>query len=273
MPPSLSTAADKLIAAYQEAALRLERILKAATTPKDRKAALARVNSLLSELEALSADYIQQEIPLQYKEGSQEAIRELQKVRGLVVDDTFTATHREALQALADDARLKFASSIQSVRNGVAAKFRAADRQQIMTKLITSEIEGDALPQKQVKILLEQSGVTGVQTRRGTIALEDYASMLTHTVLAEAHNTGAANRYISNGVQYGEVIERGDAPDYVCQWMRGKIVWLGDRRLINPFHPRCYGGIKPFFGDTSKAIKSPEDPRIPAEVKKAMLRK
>lgn len=267
------TADERLMSAYQEAALRLNRLLSEARNPGVRKRILASINSLINELDTITAEYIQQQIPIQFKEGSDEAIAQLRKVAGFPVDDTFTTLHREALQALADDATLKFANALQSVKNGVKTAIRQSQKQQILTELITSEITGDSAPQKRVKILLEESGAVGIQTRSGLRTLEDYSSMLTHTILAEAHNTGAATRYISNGVQYGTIIERADAPDGTCQWMRGKVVWLGDRRLLNPYHPRCYGGVKPFIGEPLAPILSPDDPRIPAEVRKMLLRR
>ncbi len=55
--------------------------------------------------------------------------------------------------------------------------------------------------------------------------------------------------------------------------MRGKIVWLGDR-LFNPFHPNCMGGIVPAVGPFAEVtIWVPHDPRIPAEVRKTMLKR
>lgn len=273
MPPQSMSADERLMAAYQEAALRLNRLLAEARTPSVKKQVLARINALINELDTMTAEYIQQQIPIQFKEGSSEAIAQLRKVSGFSVDDTFSTLHTEALQALADDATLKFANALQSVKNGIKTAIRQSQKQQILSELITSEITGDAAPQKRVKILLEQSGAVGIQTRSGLRTLEDYSSMLTHTILAEAHNTGAATRYISNGIQYATVIERTDAPDATCQWMRGKVVWLGDRRLLNPYHPRCYGGIKPFIGEPVDPIRSPDDPRIPSEVRKMLLRR
>ena len=93
-----------------------------------------------------------------------------------------------------------------------------------------------------------------------------------NTVLSEAHNTGAMTRYVSSGVQFGEVIERADAKDSACNFMAGKIVWLADRRLLPPYHPNCRGGIKPFLGELHNPIMTANDPRIPADARKLILR-
>ena len=55
--------------------------------------------------------------------------------------------------------------------------------------------------------------------------------------------------------------------------MRGKIVWLGDRRLLPPYYPNCMGGIRPFLGKPENPIMSVDDSRIPAEARKLILRK
>ena len=72
--------------------------------------------------------------------------------------------------------------------------------------------------------------------------------MLVGTVTAEAHNTGAVTRYAANGVGFARVIERRDAPDRTCQWRRGKVIGLADRRLglvVPPLAlPAEYDGLR-----------------------------
>lgn len=116
--------------------------------------------------------------------------------------------------------------------------------------------------------------ITAFQGRNRNWGLEDYSSMLTHTILADAHNTGSATRYVQNGVQFARVIERTDAPDRTCKWMNGKVINVLDRRLLNPFHPNCMGGIAPFLGEAPQdAIMSAEDPKIPADVRAMLLKR
>lgn len=255
MPPKITEADQRLMTAFQEAALRLDRILGSVSSPGDRRRALAQVEAVLSQLDQLSADYIREQVPLQYVKGSNEAIAQLRKLRGFTdtINETFTAIHQEALQQLADDAAQKFGSSLEGVRRSARSAITKSTKQAVMNKLIQNEIEGKSNPAVDTQKVLEDAGITAIQGSTRGWTLEDYASMLTHTVLADAHNTGAANRYVSNGVEYGEVVERADAPDKVCQWMRGKIVWLGDRRLLNPFHPRC-------MGESSRSSGTPRTP-------------
>ncbi len=96
--------------------------------------------------------------------------------------------------------------------------------------------------------------------------------MLTHTVLADAHNTGAAMRYASNNVQYARRIERPDCCE-ICRPLRDKIVFIGDSRLLPPTHPWCFGGITPYIGEPEKPIMSPDDPRIPDKTRRYLLKK
>lgn len=260
------------MAAYQEAALRLQRALGEAKTPAQRKRYLSQVEAILGQLDEITAGYLGDELPQQFRDGSDEAIAQLRKVRGLVVDDTFTQIHTQALQELVDDATLKFATALEGVRASAKSAIKKATKQEIVNKLVQAEIEGASRPSVGTRKTLEEAGIVAIQSANRGWNLEDYASMLTHTILADAHNTGAMTRYLSNGIEYGEVIERGDAPDSTCRFMRGKIVWLGDRRLIPPFHPNCFGGIKPFLGTPKGPIRSPEDARIPADVKKMLLK-
>jgi hypothetical protein len=271
MPPKVSAADEQLMAAYQEAALRLSRILAEAKGSNRRKV-LAEVNALLAQLDQLSARYITEQVPIQYTAGSDEAIAELKKVEGFPVDETFSTLHTEALNVLAQDASDKFANALQGVRKEASSLITAVQKQEIQKKILQSQVEGAARPQDLVKTYLEQEGIVSLRGARKW-TLEDYSAMVARTTLAEAHNTGAINRYLTNGVQYGEVIERATAPDGTCMWMRGKIVFLGDRRLIPPFHPNCMGGVKPFLGTPVEPIMSPDDPRIPAEVRLMLLRR
>lgn len=273
MPPKVSTADERLIAAYTEAALRLQRLLDSAT-PNKRRIILRQVDQILQELDALTAEYIQQELPIQFQGGSDEAIRQLRMVRGFgEIEDTFGTIHIQAIEQLAEDATLRFANALQTVRMDARARMTKLQKQKIVGELIASEIEGAANPAARVQKVLEDEGIVGIRTSNGReLSLEHYASTLTYTIIAEAHNTGAMTRYAANGVGYVEVIERETACP-ICGPMRGKIVALGDSRLTPPFHPNCFGGIRPFMGEPENPIRSIDDPRIPDRTRQAMLRK
>jgi hypothetical protein len=273
MPPKIQGPDRRLIAAYQEAALRLSRIL-ADVSPANRRILLRRIDLLLSELDQLTAKYLSEALPLHFRDGSDEAIERLRKVQGFgEIDRTFGTIHTEALQALADDATLKFANALEGVKRETRSVITKANKEAVIRELIASEIEGAAAPEKRVAELFRDQGVTAFQGARRKWTLEDYSAMLTRTILADAHNTGATTRYASNGVQFVRIIEREDAPDVTCRWMRGKVVSIADRRLLNPYHPGCMGGLEPYLGDTSEAILTAEDPRIPDKVRKMLLKR
>lgn len=271
MPPRVTDPDRKLIAAYSEAALRLRRALDGATSA-NRRRLLALVDSYLNELDALTGKYVRENLVQHFRDGSTEAIEQLKKIRGFgTIDEEFGLIHREAMQALADDAVESFGNGLTTAKRSAKKAINQATRRQILTETIASDVQGQSPTERVKRILLDQ-GITALQSGNRRWTLEHYASMLTNTLIADAHNQGAATRYVSNGVQYVEVIERVTAPDITCQTMRGKIVKLGDSRLIPPLHPNCFGGIKPFMGDPTGAIESVDDPRLPAEVR-AMLRK
>lgn len=272
MPPRTREADDRLIAAYTEAALMINREL-AQASPNRRAAILRRVGSILSQLDELSATYVTEQLPIHFKAGSSEAIASLRSMNFPEIDTTFGAIHQEAIDALVSDANLKFANTLEGVRREASSALSRAQKDQVIRQVVQDELSGNAGTAKSVKGVFADQGITAFRSPTRSWNLEDYAAMLTRTILAEAHNTGAMTRYVSNGVEFGEVIERSTAPDGVCQWMRGKIVWLGDRRLLPPFHPNCMGGVKPFLSKPENPIMSAEDPQIPEDVRKMLLKR
>jgi uncharacterized protein YbjQ (UPF0145 family) len=272
MPPKLTHGDDKLISLYREAALRIARLLSSVKTPKDAKDAERAVNAILRELEQSTADYLGKDLTGHFKRGSEEAAAALRKLQS-GVETSFTQVHQEALNELRKDAALKFANALEGVRRETSKLVTAAEKQRIINKLIKGEREGAGRPAEQVKALLEQRGIVALESATRKWTLENYADMLTRTVLAEAHNTGAMTRYLSNGVGFGQIIEHADTKDATCKFMNGKVVSLADRRLLPPYHPNCMGAVKPFLGTPDAPIMSPEDPRIPAEVKSMLLQR
>jgi len=61
--------------------------------------------------------------------------------------------------------------------------------------------------------------------------------MLTRTILAEAHNAGAATRYAVNGVECVRVVERATARKTICGPMAGKVIWLTTPSSAVVLHP------------------------------------
>lgn len=272
MPPKITTADERLIAAYREAALRLERTLQDANG-RNKSAILRRINVILAELSQLSNDYVTRDLVEKFKEGSEEAVKLMLKTDGIEeVDVSFTQIHKEAMQQLADDATLKFANAIEGARREASSLLTRVQKQKILGKLIAAEIEGASNPAARVQEVLEEEGIVSLRTPSRRITIEAYADMLVNTLLGEAHNLGALTRYVSNGLEYVRVIER-DTACPICKPMDDKIVWLGDPRLIPIYHPHCRGGIAPFQGEPENPIRSIDDPRIPEKTRTAMLRK
>lgn len=402
MPPRTRAEDERLIAAYHEAALRIQRTL-GDLTPRNKRVVLRRVDSIVAELDGLTAGYLQEALPLHFTDGSDEALVQLRAALGSnagatasvieladgttvrvptgflyhatpagnvasidrtglqprvsrldeggaasgrvylalnpavagsglemnkdgtklvrvpagevtgarldphipgelsvyvtepippehievqtekgrwrplrepAIDGTFGVIHTQALKALSEDAKLKFANTLEGVRRGARSAVSAAAKQHVIGKLLVAEIEGASNPAKLVSDAFKEQEITAFQGKNRAWTLEDYAAMLTHTVLAEAHNTGAATRYATSGVQFVQIIERADAPDRTCQWMRGKVVSLSDPRLLNPFHPNCMGGFVPVVGEIpANPLLTADDPRIPADVRKMLLKR
>jgi len=272
MPPRISDAERRLIAGYTEAAHRVERLVREAK-PAQKRFLMTSVDAVLRSLEDLTRGYIRDDVPAQFLRGSDEAIKQLRQIRSKVeIEQTFTQVHKAAVQQIADDASQSFGRSIVELRKTVERTVSTARKQEIINELIIAEVSGTNA-KDQVKKVFEDADVFGIRVGNRTLSLDHYAAMLSHTIVAEAHNVGAATRYVSNGVEYGIRIERADAPDLPCQWMRNKVIWLGETRFVGPIHPNCMGGIKPYFGDTSQALRSLDDPRIPEKVRTALSKR
>ena len=272
MPPKITAADRILVSAYAEAALRIERLLQSSDV-RQSAILLGRVDSILAELRDISQRYVGTDLPEHFVKGSNEAIAKLTSLSSFGdIDTSFGPLHRETIQRIADGAADSFGNAVVSLRKSVELKISQAEKKRVVTELIAANVEGSDTT-KAVKEALDDIGIIGVRAGERTLNLEHYASLVANTVLADAYNMGAATRYIANGVEYGRRIERADAPDKLCQWMRDKIVWLGEPRFVGALHPNCFGAIVPYFGDTSQAIRSLDDPRVPEYVRKALSRR
>jgi hypothetical protein len=270
--PVLTEAENRLIAAYVEAALQVQRQLQTFTKPADRAAILQRINAILKQLDQLTVDYLQNDLPQRYKDGSALALAELRKLKIRDLDTDYTPFDTEAIRQLAEDARIRFANGIDAVRRDATVRMTEATKTAVIQKIMVNEIEGATQPAKAVKAIFDQQGIISLRSPARRWNLEDYADLLTRSISADAHNTGAARRYAVNGVDFARVIERETACK-ICQPMRGQVIWLGEPSLRPPYHPRCNGGIAPVTGTPDNPIRSVDDPRIPSLTRDAILRR
>lgn len=271
--PALSHEDRKLIAAYARAAEILSKQIRT-IKPNQTDRFKRQVRSIVSELEDLTASYLPDNLRLQYINGSTEAVEHLRSLAQFKgdIDETFTQLHREALQQLVTDAKDKFATALVSVTRRGDRIVTNLQKQRIQEQILLSEIQGENAVSK-VKDYLEGQQITAVRASNRDWGLEEYSAMLVHTVVAEAHNTGAANRYLQNGVQHARRIERVNCCKF-CRPFKDKIIWLGDRRLLPPSHPWCFGAITPAIGPFEEVpLRSPHDPRIPNYARDFLLKK
>lgn len=265
---------ERLLVAYTEAANQMLRILSTANG-RNRQRILAQIDAILSQLDELTAEYIQEGLPEQFRRGSDEAIRELRKVSGFgEIDSTFGLIHTAAIQVLADNARLSFGNSLQATRNGIASRLTSLEKERVLREIIQKEISGQVNVRLNVRDIFAEQGISGFRTSNGrSISLEVYANTLVETLVAEAHNTGAITRYVANGITVGRVIERETACD-ICFPMKNKLIALDVPALAPPYHPHCRGTVVPVIQpkNSEYVIKSADDSRIPSNVRKFMRR-
>ena len=152
MPPRISKADRRLIAAYNEAALRIKREIDAVGANPKRKLLLARIDPILGQLQRMTKEYVQAELPEHFRSGSAEAVQGLKKLAGFgEVDGEFSQLHKEALQEIADDASESFGEGLRSVRRGVEKAITRAEKQRVIGEILVQEVQGAANPAKAVK--------------------------------------------------------------------------------------------------------------------------
>jgi len=215
------------------------------------------INKIAADLERETKNWLVVEIPQEYKKGSKQAVDDAGKL-GLTFDKTgFGQVHKEAIQALTEDAYLDFASGIEGVRRAGRGFVSEVVKKKINERIISGQLEGKALDnvKREVKQLVEDTGFTALVDRGGKHwTIDSYAEMLVRTHVIKANGEGTKNRLLANQVDLVEISTHSTACT-ICQPYEGKVYSLTgksegyDKAPELPIHPNCRHSYMPYIED------------------------
>lgn len=265
----LTTENDRnLIAAYIEAAERLRKLVDNSKGVR-RDVLIARAQPILKQLIKLSNEFMRTDLPEHYKRGSKEAIKSLKKLGISKIDETFSATHTEAINLLVKEGQDNLGKAIKAVTDNLTRGLTIAEREALVSEVVSGAITGVDAKKAAVEAL-EQQQITGIRVANRTISIEQYAYTVVNTLTADAHNTAAIIRYAENGVGYFRRIERAEAPDRPCQWARNKVFSMAMSRFHTSIHANCRGSHEPILTVPEGVEVITSLDQVPEDVKKAM---
>lgn len=219
---------------------------------------LKQLQELVDDSDKRVQDWVKVQIPTFYEMGLFEATKDLHN-RGneVKVLQSFNRFHKEAIQAIAEDAYTNIASGMQGIAKTGNRLVAMGTRQALIEKIATGTITGETRRQisKNIEKQLVGEGIQGLIDRRGREwDLDRYAEMLARTKLTQAHNTGVTNRMLESGYDLVQVSSHFGACE-LCRPFEGKILSVSGRNKAFPsvddamrnglFHPNCRHKILP----------------------------
>lgn len=175
---------------------------------RDRATAmLARVDAVVKSLDAETQKFIQREVPSTYFATGQAAKQQARKL-GLTIPDAFGQIHTAAVNAIADDAVLKFGHTMVGIKRSAEQYVKLAQQRAIREQIAAGQIRGAAAEQlaREVKGMIEDQGITALIDKGGKKwQLDTYAEMLTRQVLANSGRDGVFNTAQEYGLDLAEI--------------------------------------------------------------------
>jgi len=235
----------------------------------NRKRILTQIEKILKELGVDVDIFIKQEIPQYYKEGADQAIKQLQNIG---VDPTintgFSQVHKDYIMALIDDTSRAFGESLSGVGRSANLILGKALREAITQKIAKGVTAGEALKEvrNQIILTLKEQGLSALKDKAGrSWDLDTYAEMLFRTKVVEARNRGLANRMAENGYDLVQVSDHvGECP--LCRPWEGKILSItgktpgyetvADAEGAGLFHPNCRHAINTLIPGLANKTKA-----------------
>lgn len=262
----------RLAAIYRRAQREIVATLEGASNfnVANRRAILAQIDAILTELGNDTGELINEQIPKFYKKGATDAVKQLKRIDAEVAVSTgFNRVHEAAIKALVDDTARAFGESITGVSRNAQLLLNKAVREEMTYKLAEGKITGSAL--RKIKQM-----IVGVMREQGLAALVDkggrkwtldrYAEMLIRTKSVEARNRGLMNRMVENDYDLVQVSDHGASSCPLCGPWQGKVVsstgktkgypTLAEAEAEGLFHPNCRHAINVVVPTLAKRTKA-----------------
>lgn len=259
MPVQTPPSTPRLLEAYRKAAKELNQVILQADPKKPvvflRQAVLTDIEDITKGLEKNTRLWLNVEVPKQYKQGSFRAISE-SKAQELILKRTdFGQIHKEAIEALVEDAYLDFAGGIEGVKRAGREFISDLVKLKVNERIVVGAIKGEGVYKikREVKKLVEDRGFTALIDRGSKRwKIDTYAEMLVRTHIIKSNNKGFSNRLLENGLDLVEISSHASACP-ICQDYEGRVFSLtgNDKRYGQapdlPIHPNCRHSYLPFI--------------------------
>ncbi|WP_127506913.1 phage minor capsid protein [Paenibacillus humicus] len=263
--PNYDRSIARLTSAYKDAVTAiLSELERMDITNMDRAmttAALSEVSRILTSLNAESAAWVAQNVPIAARDGVARAVLALGVVESL--EDAqklvrMTRTNSAMVAAAIADTQADLLAVTQNIDRRVKAAVRKAAADSMRANMAAGingrrTINRDTLAS--MRKTLGDSVNTGIIDAAGRRwKPEVYVDMLTRTKMMQAHNDATINEALARDVQYG-LISRHGATDK-CRLYEGKVVkltpdapgaypYVGALPRNEIFHPNCRHLVSP----------------------------
>lgn len=221
-----------------------------------RRRILAQIDDILRTLKVTTDTFIQEELPIQYYGGADDAIKQLKNIKApIMVDEGFSRIHQDAVAAMVDETAEAFAEAMVGISRSGKRLLGRVSRELITQRLAKGMIGGEARKQvtREIKAIILDSGINALVDRGGRRwSLERYADMLFRTKSVEARNRGLVNRLLENNYDLVQVSKHTGACELCAPW-EGKILSAsgstkGYKTVAQAeegglFHPNCRHAI------------------------------
>lgn len=258
-------------------------VLSEITTATDfgvanRRAILAQIEGILTELGTDVQAFLEEELPGYYEIGSEQAVRQLRNVGAdVAVQEGFNRIHSDAIVALVDDTARAFGESLTGIQRSADLVLGKATRELLTQQMAKGFIGGEAIAtvRKVIKGTIQEQGLSALVDKGGhKWTLDRYADMLFRTKAVEARNRGLANRMTENGYDLVQVSTHFTEHEE-CRVWEGKILSLtgetkgyptvADAERAGLFHPNCKHAINVLIPKLAK-MTSAYDPETKTRV-------
>ena len=235
----------------------------------NRKAILSQIEKILTDLGIDVDEFIKEELPKYYKQGADQAIKQLLHVGAEIKRaEGFNRIHRLAIVALVDETATAFGESISGVNRSAQHLLGKAVKDQITQEIALGKIKGEALKTvtNNIKALLKEEGLDALVDKAGRgWTLDRYAEMLVRTKAVEARNRGLMNRMVENDYDLVQVSDHGTDHEACAVWESKVLSVTGltpgyktveEARQAGLFHPNCQHAINALVPDLAERTKA-----------------
>jgi hypothetical protein len=248
----------KLSTLYKKSYIKIVREIEGATNfgVANRRAILKQIEVILEGLGVDVDNFIRSELPQYYKQGADDAIKQLREVDAPIpTPKGFNNIHKQAIEALVDETATAFGESLTGVKRSATRLLGKATREALTQRLAEGQITGEALKEVKKTIVgtLRQDGLASLIDKGGKKwELDTYAEMLIRTKAVEARNRGLANRMAENDYDLVQVSDHNSDHEECAVW-EGQILsltgatkgypTLAEAEASGLFHPNCKHAI------------------------------